>query len=74
MSTSSRPAFGTPRLQGEGGFSLSFPMSIFGGQKEATHRFAGKGLAGFIQKPYTLANLRETLRQGVPDKGEQIVQ
>jgi len=43
------------------------------GQKEATRRFVGKGLAGFIQKPYTLANLRNTLRLVVPDRGEQIV-
>jgi len=34
-------------------------------EQDATHRFAGKGLAGFIQKPYTpdmlCAKLRETL-------------
>ena len=27
-------------------------------EQEATERFAGKGLAGFLQKPYTLAVLR----------------
>lgn len=32
-------------------------------EKEVTQRFAGKGLAGFIQKPYTLAALREKLQK-----------
>ena len=43
------------------------------GQQETTRRFAGQGLSGFIQKPYTMGNLRDTLRLVVPDKGEQIV-
>jgi len=30
-------------------------------EQEVTQRFAGKGLTGFIQKPYTLANLRGAL-------------
>ena len=30
-------------------------------EDEATERFAGKGLAGFIQKPYSIAALREKL-------------
>jgi len=42
-------------------------------QQEALRLFAGQGLSGFIQKPYTLANLRDTLRLVVPDRGEQIV-
>ncbi len=29
---------------------------------EAVHRFAGKGLAGFIQKPYTAAQLAEKIK------------
>jgi FixJ family two-component response regulator len=29
---------------------------------EAISRFTGKGLAGFIQKPYTGSKLAETLR------------
>ena len=32
-------------------------------EQEVTQRFAGKGLAGFIQKPYRLANLHEILNQ-----------
>ena len=31
-------------------------------EMEAIQRFAGKGLAGFIQKPYTSARLAEKLR------------
>ena len=30
-------------------------------EQEVTQRFVGRGLAGFIQKPYTMANLRSTL-------------
>ena len=30
-------------------------------EQDATQRFAGKGLAGFIQKPYNMAVLREKL-------------
>ena len=34
--------------------------------QDATQRFAGKGLAGFIQKPYTSAMLKEKLREILP--------
>jgi len=49
-------------------------------EQDATDRFAGKGLAGFLQKPYRSASLVEKLREvmngqdfarkaaGVPDK------
>jgi hypothetical protein len=30
---------------------------------EAVQRFAGKGLAGFIQKPYTAAALAEKVKE-----------
>ena len=42
-------------------------------EQDATQRFPGKGLAGFIQKPYTLAALEEKLREVLPatDEGEQ---
>jgi len=36
-------------------------------EQDATQRFAGKGLAGFIQKPYNMAALREKLMQVLPD-------
>jgi CheY-like chemotaxis protein len=32
-------------------------------EQDATQRFAGKGLAGFIQKPYEMAVLREKLKK-----------
>jgi len=32
-------------------------------EQEVTQRFVGKGLAGFIQKPYTMANLQVTLNR-----------
>lgn len=34
-------------------------------EEDATSRFAGKGLAGFLQKPYTPATLWETLEQAL---------
>jgi FixJ family two-component response regulator len=34
-------------------------------QQEATNRFAGKGLAGFIQKPYRTANLLEKVYEAL---------
>jgi CheY-like chemotaxis protein len=34
-------------------------------EHEVTQKFAGKGLVGFIQKPYTLAALREVMRRVV---------
>ena len=32
---------------------------------EAVQRFAGKGLAGFIQKPYTAAGLAEKVKDAL---------
>ena len=32
-------------------------------EQDVTQRFAGKGLAGFIQKPYTLEPLRDTIQK-----------
>jgi two-component system cell cycle sensor histidine kinase/response regulator CckA len=39
-------------------------------EQEATNRFAGKGLAGFLQKPFQLAVLREKLQAviGAPSR------
>jgi FixJ family two-component response regulator len=31
------------------------------GQQEVNQRFADKGLAGFVQKPYTMGRLQEVL-------------
>ena len=38
-------------------------------EQEAIARFAGKGLAGFLQKPFTLPSLREKLQQILPAPG-----
>jgi two-component system, cell cycle sensor histidine kinase and response regulator CckA len=38
-------------------------MSSGYNEQDVTQRFVGKGLAGFIQKPYTAAKLRETLNR-----------
>ena len=38
-------------------------------EQEVTRRFAGRGLAGFVQKPYELATLRRTLHD-VLDQGD----
>jgi PAS domain S-box-containing protein len=41
-------------------------MSSGYNEQEVTQRFAGKGLAGFIQKPYTIHNLQDVLiRSGI---------
>ncbi len=37
-------------------------------EQDATQRFTGKGLAGFIQKPYNMAALREKLREVLRDE------
>jgi PAS domain S-box-containing protein len=36
-------------------------------EQDATQRFAGKGLAGFVQKPYTLATLQQKLMSIMPN-------
>ncbi|MCP4375595.1 MAG: response regulator [bacterium] len=38
-------------------------------EQDATQRFAGKGLAGFLQKPYSMAELRAKLMQVFPNDG-----
>lgn len=37
-------------------------MSSGHNELEVSQRFAGKGLAGFVQKPYTLQALKSALR------------
>ena len=37
-------------------------------ERDATQRFAGKGLAGFIQKPYNMTTLREKLTEVLRDE------
>ena len=58
-----------PHLDGEGCFrelrrvnaNVRVILSSGYNQQELTTRFAGKGLAGFIQKPYRMQTLREEL-------------
>lgn len=38
-------------------------MSSGYNELEISQKFAGKGLTGFIQKPYTIATLREILKK-----------
>jgi two-component system, cell cycle sensor histidine kinase and response regulator CckA len=37
-------------------------MSSGYNEQEVTRRFVGKDLTGFVQKPYTLAKLREIMK------------
>ena len=34
-------------------------------ESEAIHRFAGKGLAGFLQKPYTATELAQKVKRAL---------
>ncbi|WP_236027073.1 response regulator [Geomonas diazotrophica] len=44
-------------------------MSSGFSEHEVSQKFAGKGLAGLIQKPYKLSSLREVLRAASPGEG-----
>jgi CheY-like chemotaxis protein len=37
-------------------------MSSGYNEQEVTQKFAGKGLAGFVQKPYRLSTLKDAIR------------
>jgi len=60
-----------PHMDGEQTFralrkanpDISVIISSGYSEQEVTQRFVGKGLAGFIQKPYKLSTLKEVLRQ-----------
>ena len=60
-----------PRLDGEGTFrelrrirpDVRVILSSGYNEQETTSRFAGKGLAGFLQKPYGIRPLMEKIRQ-----------
>ncbi|HSR35589.1 MAG TPA: response regulator, partial [Desulfurivibrionaceae bacterium] len=62
-----------PRLTGEEAFrelrrlnpAVRVIISSGYNEEEIHHRFAGKGLAGFIQKPYTLATLTGVLAKAL---------
>jgi len=65
-----------PRLSGEEVFGqlrrikpqVRVLLSSGYNEAETTNRFAGKGLAGFIQKPYTPSELRRKLQEIMPEK------
>jgi CheY-like chemotaxis protein len=60
-----------PRMNGEEAFrelrrlkaDVRVILSSGYNEQEVIQRFSGKGLSGFIQKPYTLAKLQETLNR-----------
>jgi PAS domain S-box-containing protein len=62
-----------PRLDGEGAYrelqrldpTVRVVLSSGFNEQDATHRFAGSGLAGFIQKPYRAADLQDCLRRAL---------
>jgi len=65
-----------PKLTGEEAFrelrqldpAVRVIISSGYNEEEIRHRFAGKGLAGFIQKPYTLAALTDILAKALNHK------
>ncbi|MFH1035440.1 MAG: PAS domain S-box protein [Pseudomonadota bacterium] len=62
-----------PHMNGEEAFgemrrlAPSVPVILASGynQQDATNRFSGKGLAGFLQKPFRLKELREKMAQAL---------
>jgi PAS domain S-box-containing protein len=68
-----------PRMGGEEAFrelrrirrNVRVILSSGYNEQEVTQRFAGKGHAGFVQKPYTLARLLEALRALLGEKENQ---
>ena len=62
-----------PEMGGEEAFrelrnlKIDVPVIVSSGynEQEVTQRFVGRGLTGFIQKPYTLANLRHALQKAL---------
>jgi CheY-like chemotaxis protein len=67
--------FKMPRMDGEEAFEEirrirdDVPVLLSSGytEQESTRRFGGKGLAGFVQKPYELETLRKKLREVLGD-------
>ncbi|MCB2192940.1 MAG: response regulator [Deltaproteobacteria bacterium] len=65
-----------PRLSGEETFqqlrrlkpSVKVLLTSGYNEQESTNRFTGKGLAGFIQKPFTPTELRRKMRDILPEK------
>ncbi|MDD5311814.1 MAG: response regulator, partial [Dehalococcoidia bacterium] len=70
-----------PRLDGEATFTelrrirddIKVILSSGYNEQEATQRFTGKGLAGFLQKPYNLSQLSLTLEDVLNRSDQQTV-
>jgi CheY-like chemotaxis protein len=68
-----------PRMDGEEAFRAmrnvraGVPVLLMSGfnQQEAIKRFAGKGLAGFIQKPFDVGRLGQTIREVLSSAGPE---
>ena len=54
-----------PSLSDRHGHSGCYARPSGDGGIEVTQRFAGKKLAGFVQKPYTISDFVEVLRKGL---------
>lgn len=71
--------FTMPRMDGEEAFremrrirkGVRVLISSGYNENEISQRFAGKGIAGFIQKPYQLAGLSEKLKGILDDSGRR---
>ncbi len=69
--------FTMPHMDGDECFrelrrlDIAVPVLLSSGysEQEVVQRFAGKGLSGFIQKPYRLENLRNLLQQTLEPAG-----
>jgi len=68
-----------PRLSGEEAFremrrirpGARIVLTSGYNEQDATNRFAGRGLAGFLQKPFEIAGLREKLRAAIEGDSSQ---
>ncbi|MBI5522723.1 MAG: PAS domain S-box protein [Desulfarculus sp.] len=66
-----------PHMNGEQAFgemrriNPGVPVVLASGynEQDATNRFSGKGLAGFLQKPFRLGELRQKMRQALTPEG-----
>jgi len=64
-----------PRMDGEEAFralrrirpDVRVVLTSGFSEQDATHRFAGKSLAGFIQKPYSMAQLVAIMRKAAEE-------
>ena len=68
-----------PRMNGEVAFrelrridpNVRVILSSGYSEQDATRRFVGKGLAGFVQKPYEMSKIREALHKALEPRASQ---